>query len=42
MHNDNLHVLNIHDTERHIILCLRNIICNTSRLLISSVWSACL
>ena len=28
MHNDNL--FNIHDIERHIIVCLRDIICNTS------------
>ena len=27
-HNDNL--FNIHDIERHIIVCLRDIICNTS------------
>ena len=28
MHNDNL--FNIHDIERHIIVCLTDIICNTS------------
>ena len=34
-HNDNL--FNIHDIERHIIVCLRDIICNTSSDLFCSV-----